>query len=491
MFLFTTNNIRILTGGACIVEVAALVIFLVTLVFVIWQPKGLNIAWPATGGALLSLAVGVVGPADVTTVFGIVWNATLTLIALILISAVLEHNGFFEWAALHIARFARGNGLFLFVFIILLGAAISCLFANDGAILIITPIVLSMMTRLGFSGKAVVAFVMACGFISDTASLPLVISNLVNILSADVFSIGFVEYASRMLVPSLASTAASLAVLVWFYRRSIPSFYELAKLKHPSEAVRDRRMFRLSWYVLAALLFAYVIGEWLNIPVSFIVGSAALLLLLMAGRNPEFHTWQTVRAAPWNVVIFSIGMYLVVYGLHNAGFTHWLGRIIENMAQDGLYPAVLGMGFIAGILSSVMNNLPTVMFDALAIQGTAAEGVVREALIYANVIGSDLGPKMTPIGSLATLLWLHVLAGKQVKIGWGYYFRVGVALTVPTLFVTLCGLWAWLYMVQTLRLGMWTAAAVSLGLYALFAALIGAFLILRKRSGTIDRQLPA
>ena len=415
--------------------ILAFSLFLITLLCVIIQPRGLQIGTSAIIGAGVALLLGVVSFSDVLVVTSIVWDATLAFIGIIILSLVLDEIGFFEWCAIWMAKFSKGNGHLMFVYSLLLGSIISAFFANDGAVLILTPILLAKMRILKLEPKTIVAFLLAGGFISDSASLPFIFSNLTNIVTANYFHIGFAQYLSTMLFPYIISTFVSVAILWLFLRKDIPSYVNVELLHNPDDVLKSKPLFYLSWFFIAALMGSYFVGELYHVPISFIALGGALIFLAIATYFKAAKPWMTIKTAPWQVVWFSIGLYIVVYGLKNAGLTTYLSHILNELNAQGNMIAIVGTGFIAAILSAIMNNLPSVM-----IMDIALHDIPNSALAYANIIGCNLGPKMTPFGSLATLLWLHVMAKKGVKISFWEYSKFGLIVTPPILLIVLLSL---------------------------------------------------
>lgn len=407
-------------------------IFLITLTFVIWQPRGLQIGTTAVIGAIVALLLGVVSFNDVLVVTNIVWDATLAFIGIIILSMVLDEIGFFEWCAIKMAKLSNGNGHLMFVYALILGSFVSALFANDGAALILTPILLAKMRILKLDAKTILAFLLAGGFISDSASLPFVFSNLTNIVTANYFHIGFLEYLSNMIIPYTVSTIVSIIVLWLILRNDIPKTVDVSLLKNPDDVLKSKTLFKFSWIFLALLLAGYFIGDKYHLPISVFALGGGLIFLIIASVSKNANAKEIIKTAPWQVVWFSIGLYIVVYGLKNAGLTDYLTIILKDLASRGDAIAIIGTGFISAFLSAIMNNMPTIMVMDIALQD-----IPNQALAYANIIGCNLGPKMTPFGSLATLLWLHVLSQKGVKIGFWQYSKFGLIVTPPVLLIVL------------------------------------------------------
>ena len=262
-------------------------------------------------------------------------------------------------------------------------------------------------------------------------------------MSANYFHVGFVTYAATM-----TPVDASVAVLFVFYRRSIPVRFDARELRPPASAIADRGLFRAGWVVLGVLLGDYLLSEPLHFPVAIPASVAAAAVLALASRSDAVASAAVLREAPWRIVVFSVGTYLVVYGLFNAGLTVYLSDLMRAAAHGGVVPAALAGGFTTAGLSAVMNNMPTTLIAALSVHGAHVSGAAHRALVYADVVGADLGPKFTPIGNLATLLWLHVLDTKGIKTTWGQYLRQGIVLTVPVLAVTLLALAGWILLVR-------------------------------------------
>lgn len=352
----------------------------------------------------------------------------------------MDEAGFFRWAALTMARRAGGSGRRLFAGVVLLGAAVSALFTNDATVLILTPIVYELLGSLGLEPRRRLPYLMALGFVADAMSLPLPVSNLTNILLADHFHLDFGRFALGMLPPSLAALAATLAVLLRWYRGGPEDARRSGEAPPPALAIRDPVLFRAGAAVLPLMLAALVGGSLLGLPVAGVALAAAGLLLAVHRLRRLGSTAAVVRRAPWPIIAFAMGMYVVVFGLHNAGLTARLTDLLAAAADRGPAAAVFGTGLVAALLSAAANNLPAAMVMGLGLDQVPAGGPLREGMVLAAVVGVDVGPKLTPIGSLATLIWLDGLRLMGLSVSGRQYLRFSLRVTPPVLLAALAGL---------------------------------------------------
>jgi arsenical pump membrane protein len=401
--------------------VVAAVILVATLALVVIRPRKLNVAWFAGGGALLALALGLLSARALLTIGQDTWDAAATLIALFILSESLDANGFFDWAALRMARVADGSGVRLYALALLLTAATAALLANDGAALMLTPIFARLLTTIYPQRRQQLPYLFAMGFLADAMSALFVPSNLTNIILADANGLSFARAALWMAPPMVAVFVVAGGAFALRFRRRLGKPYNVLALDAPASAVRDRLLFRAGWVALGGLIAGYIVGGELGLPVSLIAGAAALAMLALTQARGVRSAGASLRAAPWSVLIYAIGMFVVItaaYGARTLNFlTAPLTRLVSAPAGAG---SAVAAGTLLGLLAAAVNNLPASLIGVLTLRSAARASHIA---IYAIMLGVDIGPKLTPFGSLATLLWLGILERNGIHISWGHFVR--------------------------------------------------------------------
>lgn len=416
-------------------------VFIAALVFILFKPKKINEAFIALIGAVLLFSAQLLKIEDAAYIWGFVWNATFSLIGIMIFTALLDQNGFFRWAALHIVKRFHHRQLQLFIGLSLLAALITVFFNNDGTILIMVPIVLEVTSLLKLSRSGRLIFLLGIGFMADTASAPLMMSNLTNILTADFFHIPFGEYASRMFLPGILAIAATICVTCCYFwklikqeegREQAPELFPV-----PASAIGDNRLFRMSWIIIILMMAGYLGSEKIGIPAAAVALSCAVVQWIASAAAGRAPFKQTVLQAPWLIIVFALSMNLIVYSLHVHGAVAWLPAAISPLTDKGELIGILGSGALFAVIASIINNLPAVLISSLAIEQVNGPAY----LPYASLIGTSIGAKLTPMGSLATLLWIQMVRKGGIMISWREYTKYGLLLTIPILVVALFGLW--------------------------------------------------
>jgi arsenical pump membrane protein len=451
--------------------VIALAIFATTLYLMIKRPFGISLGLAAGLGAAASLLFGTVTLNDAVEAFINIWDAALAFIGIVAFSVTLDAIGFFRWAAIEVIKMAGGSGLKLYFYISLLTACVSILFANDSAVLILTPIVLEIISRLRMNSDERLAYLFSAGLIADTAAMPLITSNPVNIVSADFFRYTFIDHAVFMGPVAVATITSSLLIVYAFFRRRIPRFYStnFAEILNPEEQIIAPHLLRISLATLVAINISYVIASLNRIPVSVVICSGALFLLGVYGvslkiplaLNERKSIGNLVKEINWDIILFMTSIFLVVQGLKRVGAVDFFARLFLKALSLPSFFSVFAPSMIVTVGASVMNNWPMTILGLLSIRRAVNAGLDQRSLtclIFSNIIGNNLGPHFFPLGSLAIIMWLETMRRKGVAIRLIDYLRVGSVVSILEVIAASLILWleiTFLNMNLNINMGIW------------------------------------
>lgn len=423
--------------------VAAMAVFLVTLLLMVRRPRRMNLGMAAGIGALASLLLGIVTVGDAIVAFGNIWDAALAFVGIVMLSVTLDAMGFFRWAALRVARLAHGHGTRLFFYVSLFTALVSILFANDSAVLILTPIVMEMVKELKIGREGSLAYLYGAGLIADTAAMPLITSNPVNIVSADYFGYTFIEHVAFMGLVGIVTAVQTVLVVYLFFRKRIPATYSTTAIEDLIRNSSPPLLLRTSIVTLIAIDVGYVLTSLIRVPVSFVIFSGAAFLLTLYAvkykKDPNLGMQsngplQVLKKVNWDILFFMLSIFLVVQGLRHAGAVDFFAALFLDALALPSVLSVLVPSLIVTVGASAMNNWPMTMLGLLSVDEAmtlAALGPqAATTLIFANIIGNNLGPHFFPLGSLAILMWLGTMKRKGLEISFREYLKIGSILSL-------------------------------------------------------------
>lgn len=480
-------------------------IFITVIIFILWRPRKILEAVPAILGAAAMFALGYISLAGLRSIFHLVSGPGFTILSTIIMSSVLDRAGFFQWAANQLVIKANGSGKKLFIYVLLLCFLMTLFFNNDGSVLITTPIIVRITKNLHLSKINALPYLLGGALIASSSSAPIGVSNLANLIALRIVGLNLNEYARLMILPSMMGIIVCGWLLYLVFRRTIPVSYSLhhlnghlpgqtskvqpihmtpphprvhpngkpLHLRHPDapphppapppppthpkgkpeklphlskrsvlDAGIDPLLFKVGITIVILTRIGLFIAQAFNIPISIVaVTGAALLLIFYAGREPS-GPWRILKGAPWHIIVFAFGMYVIVYSLHNLGLTVALGHVLKEWSSNNLFKSVLFTGGFLTVMSCLMNNLPSVMFGTIMLTDMHLPTMFLHLSYLANILGSDIGSLILPLGTLASLMWFHIVS-KHYEVTWGDYMKVSFRVIPISLIVSLVALFSW------------------------------------------------
>ncbi len=389
-------------------------------------------AWAPAVGALLGVAIvvatGAAAPADLERAARELWRPLLVIVSIMATATCAGELGVFGHLAGWIETRTRGPVRYAFRIVFVLSALCASVLSNDAAILMFTPVVIELLRHVypKRHPKFVVPFAFAVFVAAGVAPLPT--GNPMNLVVASRAGISFHDYALHMIPVAIAGWLVAYAMLAWLFREPL-SDEAPALGGRPATVLPVDRAARVVLVAAGASIALYPVMAFVGWPLWRVAVPTAVICIVATTRR-RISIRAIASGISWELLPFVFGVFVLATVLARAGVTSTLAELYATTPSP-----LTTVGTVAAVGSAVINNHPMALIHSVTLAGAP------DALVYAALIGGDLGPRLLPIGSLAGLLWLHALRRRGVEIGLGTFIRVGVVVTVPSLAVSLLVLW--------------------------------------------------
>jgi arsenical pump membrane protein len=410
-------------------------VLVATLTLVLIRPRDVSEAWWAVLGGVLTLLLGLVSLRQAGSIFLDTQDALILLVGMMALSAVAENAGFFDWAASLSARAGGGSVLKLYGFVFLVGTLITATLSLDATAIVLTPIVYGIVVRLRLSP---LPFMFACVYTANTASLFLPVSNLTNLLAYDAFDLGFARFALLMLIPATLAVLANALVLAVLFRKDLRGSYDQ---RLPPFVPGDHAFFLTATAGIVGVLVAFFLAPIFGIPIGLVALVVGGIVVIVARLRGWMALREVATAISWGILALVVGLFLVVQGVENVGLAEAVRQAFAAAAPGDSFLQILSVTVGSALGSNFINNVPMIVLALGVTKPLISDGTLGLAAVYAVILGTNVGPNLTTVGSLATLIWLSITRSKGMEIKVKDYLKVGAIATPVILLAAAAGLW--------------------------------------------------